>query len=143
MNGSAPTHPLFPIGRPWIISLSDTDRTVEAYDAETLQKILTGTYIAPKEFRKRDPRLWSDRLLMRLVNRYGVYGGTRLGSEVFLLAEVLCLRVLVKTASDADRKAITQMPLVEALQVSRDFYADYVMHRLSRENSNSEGEPML
>ena len=130
MHGSTATHPLFPIGTEWIVTLSESEKTVQAFDAETLRRLFTGSYIAPKEYRKRDPREWSDRTFKRLLNRHGLYGGSRLGSEVFILAEILAMRVLMKTTSRADRSDLERMPLAEALQVSRDVYADFVTYHL-------------
>lgn len=123
-------HPFLPVERDWLISLSEKDGIVEAYDAETLRLLFSGAYIAPKEYGSKDPRAWSDRKLRKLLGRHGLYGGTRSHGAIYVLAEVVALVVLMHHVPAAERRELERMTLKEALAVARDSYSSYI----SKEN---------
>jgi hypothetical protein len=124
-------HPFLPVGRDWLISLSEKDRVVEAYDAETLRPLFSGRYISPREYGSKDPRAWSDRKLRKLLSKHGLYSGTRSHGAIYVLAEVVALVVLMRSVSDASRRQLEQMALKEALATARDLYSDYIQESAS------------
>jgi hypothetical protein len=127
---------VLPVGRDWIISLCEEHRRIEAYDAETLAPLFVGRFIAPKEYRSRDPRHWTKRQMSRLSELYGMYGGTRFDGAIFVLAEVAALRALIASVDEDDAKDLTRMPLIAALAEARDAYSQFMVEQAERLNSN-------
>lgn len=117
-------HVILPPSDLWWLVENEDEGIVEAFDFEG--PLFSGPLIAPKEYRKRDPRRWSKETLNGLVDSYGLAAGSKHGTTVFSLAEVVALRLLLGAASRAQRRAVAKMSLSEALEVARSFYFDVV-----------------
>lgn len=130
MNPLPAGHPIIPVQQDWLVALSEEEGTVEAFEATTLRPMFSGRYIAPKEYGKRDPRKWSDRQTKQLLKEYGLYGGSRINGAIFVLAEVVALRVLMQSVEKDEQRRLDQLTLVDALSVARDAYREYVMIQL-------------
>jgi hypothetical protein len=128
-----PTIPLIlPVGRSWFIALRQPQGIVEAFDDETKMRIFVGRYFAPSEYRDRDPRKWSKRTMTKLLDCYGLYGGTFHQQAIFVLAEVYALRVLMDSAEDHYRDELERLPLIDALAEARDAYSEMMCEQASR-----------
>lgn len=127
---------VLPVGRDWIVSLCEQHGHIEGYDAETLQQLFTGRFFAPKEYRRRDPRSWSQRQVHRLLERYGLYGGSQFDGSIFVLAEVAALHALIKSVAAADAEELHRMPLAAALAEARDAYSEFMIDQAERLENN-------
>lgn len=130
-TGSKIPHVL-PVGREWIISMCEKHQHITAYDAETLEQLFSGRYFAPKAYRRRDPRRWNSRQLHKLMDQYGLYGGSRYDGSIFVLAEVATLHALMQSVAEHDAAELRRMPLADALTEARDAYSSLMIEQAKR-----------
>lgn len=63
--------------------------------------------------------------VLRLLAEHGLYGGTHRAGAIFVLAEAITLRVLMRSRNPAITSEVARMPLVEALAAGREAYEEF------------------